>query len=192
MPGVSVDVTARRRYLYGPLVAHVLGWTGRVTQDEYGRLSDEGYTLDDTMGKAGVELTFERELRGTYGVEEVQRQVGHLVVEARLPRPGQPAASDYLGEDSATVCMFGDGASNTGNFGETMNLAALWSLPVVFLVEIGTAIAIGVVLDTFIVRSILVPAISLDIGHGIWWPWGNRVPEDDADHAAAPTPAQAP
>ena len=31
--------------------------------------------------------------------------------------------------------MFGDGASNTGNFGETMNLAALWSLPVVFLVE---------------------------------------------------------
>ena len=31
--------------------------------------------------------------------------------------------------------MFGDGASNTGNFGETMNLAALWKLPVFFLVE---------------------------------------------------------
>jgi pyruvate dehydrogenase E1 component alpha subunit len=31
--------------------------------------------------------------------------------------------------------MFGDGASNTGNFGETMNMAALWKLPVVFLVE---------------------------------------------------------
>ena len=37
--------------------------------------------------------------------------------------------------DAVTVCMFGDGASNTGNFGETMNLAALWRLPVVFLVE---------------------------------------------------------
>jgi TPP-dependent pyruvate/acetoin dehydrogenase alpha subunit len=41
--------------------------------------------------------------------------------------------------------MFGDGASNTGNFGETMNLAALWKLPIVFLVEnnlygMGTAI----------------------------------------------------
>ena len=41
--------------------------------------------------------------------------------------------------------MFGDGATNTGNFGETMNMAALWSLPVVFLVEnnlygMGTAI----------------------------------------------------
>ena len=47
--------------------------------------------------------------------------------------------------DAVTVCMFGDGASNTGNFGETMNLAALWKLPVVFLVEnnlygMGTAI----------------------------------------------------
>jgi hypothetical protein len=31
--------------------------------------------------------------------------------------------------------MFGDGASNTGNFGETMNLSALWKLPIVFLVE---------------------------------------------------------
>jgi TPP-dependent pyruvate/acetoin dehydrogenase alpha subunit len=41
--------------------------------------------------------------------------------------------------------MFGDGASNTGNFGETMNLAALWSLPVVFILEnnlygMGTAV----------------------------------------------------
>ncbi len=48
---------------------------------------------------------------------------------------GLALASDYKGEDAVTVCMFGDGASNTGNFGETMNLAALWKLPVVFLVE---------------------------------------------------------
>ncbi|MEH3052781.1 MAG: MMPL family transporter [Patulibacter minatonensis] len=50
--------------------------------------------------------------------------------------------------------------------------------PLVFLVEIGTAIAIGVVLDTFIVRSILAPAISMDLGHRIWAPWGRRIPAD--------------
>lgn len=55
----------------------------------------------------------------------------------------------------------------------------LATTPVVFLVEIGTAIAIGVVLDTFIVRSILAPAISMDLGHRIWAPWGSRVPKDD-------------
>ncbi len=43
-------------------------------------------------------------------------------------------AADYLGTGNATVCTFGDGASNQGTFGETMNLAALWNLPVVFMV----------------------------------------------------------
>ena len=42
-------------------------------------------------------------VRAVHGVEEVQRQVGHLVVDSRLPRPGQPAASDYLGEGYVTV-----------------------------------------------------------------------------------------
>ncbi|MBO9532144.1 MAG: MMPL family transporter [Solirubrobacteraceae bacterium] len=54
----------------------------------------------------------------------------------------------------------------------------LATTPVVFLVEIGTAIAIGVVLDTFIVRSILAPALSLDLGHRIWAPWGSKSPQD--------------
>src|SRR5688572_29014000 len=61
---------------------------------------------------------------------------GYGIVGGNLPlAAGLGLSSDYKGEDSVTVCMFGDGASNTGNFGETMNLAALWSLPVVFLVE---------------------------------------------------------
>jgi pyruvate dehydrogenase E1 component alpha subunit len=71
---------------------------------------------------------------------------GYGIVGGNLPlAAGLGLASQYKGEDSVTVCMFGDGASNTGNFGETMNLAALWELPVVFLVEnnlygMGTAI----------------------------------------------------
>jgi pyruvate dehydrogenase E1 component subunit alpha len=61
---------------------------------------------------------------------------GYGIVGGNLPlAAGLALASDYRGDDSVTVCMLGDGASNTGNFGETMNLAALWKLPVVFLVE---------------------------------------------------------
>jgi hypothetical protein len=37
-------------------------------------------------------------VRAVHGLEEMQRQVGHLVVEAQLPRPGQPATSEYTGE----------------------------------------------------------------------------------------------
>ena len=60
---------------------------------------------------------------------------GYGIVGGNLPlAAGVGLACDYLEADDAVVCMFGDGASNQGTFGETMNLAALWNLPVVFLV----------------------------------------------------------
>ncbi len=60
---------------------------------------------------------------------------GYGIVGGNLPlAAGVALASDYEGSDDATLCMFGDGATNQGTFGETMNLAALWSLPIVFMV----------------------------------------------------------
>ncbi|MGH2944216.1 MAG: pyruvate dehydrogenase (acetyl-transferring) E1 component subunit alpha [Solirubrobacteraceae bacterium] len=60
---------------------------------------------------------------------------GYGIVGGNLPlAAGFALASDYLGLDEVTLCQFGDGASNQGTFGETMNLAALWKLPVVFMI----------------------------------------------------------
>jgi pyruvate dehydrogenase E1 component alpha subunit len=93
----------------------------RVMAELFGR-------VDGTSGGRGGSMhifDLERRFMGGYGIVG-----GNLPLAA-----GLGLASDYRGEDNVTVCMFGDGASNTGNFGETMNLAALWKLPVVFLVE---------------------------------------------------------
>jgi pyruvate dehydrogenase E1 component alpha subunit len=103
----------------------------RVMAELFGR-------VDGTSGGRGGSMHIfdaERRFMGGYGIVG-----GNLPIAA-----GLALSSQYKGEDAVTVCMFGDGASNTGNFGETMNLAALWKLPVFFLVEnnlygMGTAV----------------------------------------------------
>src|SRR5256886_8310384 len=60
---------------------------------------------------------------------------GYGIVGGNLPiAAGIALAGDYRGTEDVTLCTFGDGASNQGTFGETLNLAALWRLPVVFIV----------------------------------------------------------
>ncbi len=66
--------------------------------------------------------------------------------------------------------------------------AALGVIPILFLAQIAFIVAFGVLLDTFVVRSLLVPAVSYDIGRAIWWPsrlW--RRPADAASPGKAPT-----
>jgi RND superfamily putative drug exporter len=70
--------------------------------------------------------------------------------------------------------------------------AALGTLPLVFVTEIGFAVAFGVLLDTFVVRSVLVTALNLDAGRHIWWPSSlARKPDVGPDELAEDQPAPA-
>ncbi|MFZ4515069.1 MAG: penicillin-binding protein 2 [Acidimicrobiia bacterium] len=70
--GVNAVSLPVRRYLYGTTAAHVLGYAGELNDDEYARLNDAGYQLGDTVGKSGIEQSYESDLRGKPGVERVE------------------------------------------------------------------------------------------------------------------------
>lgn len=48
--------------------------------------------------------------------------------------------------------------------------SALAVIPILFLAQLAFIVAFGVLLDTFVVRSLLVPALADDLGKRIWWP----------------------
>src|SRR5579859_1880805 len=79
LPGIVVEVDPVREYLDeagkvdGSLLAHILGYTGRVSADQLKTLAAQGYLPDDVIGEDGVEASYESVLRGTYGQEQVER-----------------------------------------------------------------------------------------------------------------------
>ena len=92
LPGVEVAVEAVREYPEGRLVSQILGYTGPISSEQYADKREDGYLRDDWIGKAGVEATYEADLRGVYGIESVARNAsgrrGDVLQTVRNVRPG--------------------------------------------------------------------------------------------------------
>ena len=101
LPGVEVEVEPVRRYLdetgavNGSLLSHVVGYTGPVDEDELTALASEGYLPDDVIGRAGVEASYEDELRGTYGMRIVERDAAGRLGEV-IDTVSEPVAGTNL------------------------------------------------------------------------------------------------
>lgn len=89
MPGVTIRPYALRKDVNGTIAPHIVGATGKLTKEEYGRLKDK-YELDDIIGKSGIELAMEDYLRGEGGKKVVRTTSDGSVLnevskEAALP-----------------------------------------------------------------------------------------------------------
>ncbi len=72
LEGVEVDTEAVRNYPNGDLAAHVLGYTGELNDEELKKRKADAYRLGDIVGQMGVEESFEPQLRGEWGGQQVE------------------------------------------------------------------------------------------------------------------------
>lgn len=97
LPGVLVGETPVREYPAGPTLAHILGFTGSIPQEELAAYRARGYRIYDIVGRSGVEATYEDDLRGQKGRKWVEIDAtGRELRTVGQPQPPVPGHSLYL------------------------------------------------------------------------------------------------
>ncbi len=71
-PGIILLKTAERKYIDGTIFSHIIGYEGKIRAEELAALKTEGYTMTDSIGKQGIEKSYESKLRGVHGGELVE------------------------------------------------------------------------------------------------------------------------
>lgn len=72
-PGISIETTAKRKYQLGSLASHIIGYVGKINEEEYKK--NEGYSIHDYIGKTGIEYAFEKYLKGKDGLKQIDMSV---------------------------------------------------------------------------------------------------------------------
>jgi penicillin-binding protein 2 len=111
-PGVDVAPYLTRRYPYGDLFAHVIGYVGRVDADDVAKMDDSRYAVLSQIGKSGLEKYYEDRLRGQIGYEQVETNVEGRPLRVVGRIPAKPGADLRLSIDAdlqrTLVEAFGD------------------------------------------------------------------------------------
>ena len=87
--GVDVQVVPYRKIVDGTLAAHIIGTVGKISAEEYAELKDEGYGMNDVVGKSGIEYAMESYLRGEDGEKVVSVDADGNVTETVTKEPRQ-------------------------------------------------------------------------------------------------------
>jgi penicillin-binding protein 2 len=97
-PGVDIKARLFRQYPFGEIASHVVGYIGRINDKDNERIAEwdvtANYKGSDYIGKVGVELSYERDLHGTTGVEDVEVDSGGRAVRTLKRTP--PIAGNNL------------------------------------------------------------------------------------------------
>lgn len=91
LQGFSLEERPRREYLGGPAFAHLLGYVGKLSQEEFAEKRKDAYSKNSEIGKTGIEESFETTLRGKDGGREVEVDASgrtQRILATSDPKPG--------------------------------------------------------------------------------------------------------
>ena len=98
-PGINISADAVRTYLAGSLAAHVIGYTGKINEEEYNANKDR-YDSDDIIGRTGIEYVFEDYLKGTDGEKQVDISIDGTITGEYITEEAQAGSDVVLTIDS--------------------------------------------------------------------------------------------
>lgn len=97
LAGITIDVESQRIYPHSTLASHIVGYMGKVTEDEYNN-NKTIYTRDSRIGRTGIENLFEDYLRGQVGYKEIDMSVDGTVT-------GEYTTKDAVGGSSIVLTI---------------------------------------------------------------------------------------
>ena len=96
LSGVMVTESTIREYVAGDIAPHLIGQIGPIYAEEYAELKDQGYAMNDTIGKSGIEEAFESQLRGENGKRTITLNANGEVIDATVTQSPVPGNSIML------------------------------------------------------------------------------------------------
>ncbi len=98
-PGVEIHARLVRRYPYADLMAHVVGYVGRINEDELKSIDSAAYQGTNHIGKIGLEKSYEKLLYGKAGYEEIETDAQGRLIHTLGNLPPTPGADLHLSLD---------------------------------------------------------------------------------------------
>jgi len=144
--GVSVEIEPVREYVNGSLAAHILGRTGIIYKEEYDTLKNQGYGMNDIIGKDGLEKVLEKYLKGKDGYKRVEQtksgslsqtlitkspeteNFAVLTIDSELQRVAEESLQKNIEAtrgEKGTDCFAGAAVAVEINTGEVLAMASL-------------------------------------------------------------------
>jgi penicillin-binding protein 2 len=99
LPGVEIKSRLTRHYPLGPLTAHVVGYVGRINEQELRQLDASNYSATSHIGKVGVEKSYEPLLHGQVGFQQVETNARGRILRVLERQPPVPGRDLYLNVD---------------------------------------------------------------------------------------------